>query len=147
MSLSEMLIDLVERGWIPDFLTRIGIRQLLHRRLWEVGHGNCESNLANLESMIHKFSLGPIAPVPEKANEQHYEVPAELFELTLGPRRKYSSCWWPDGVDSLETAEESALAETCRRAEIEDGMNILELGCGWGSLTLWMAQKYPQSHI
>ena len=100
-----------------------------------------------MESLIHEFTLGPIAPVPEKANEQHYEVPAELFELTLGPHRKYSSCWWPADVNSLADAERSALAETCRRGEIEDGMRILELGCGWGSLTLWLCQEYPNAQI
>jgi cyclopropane-fatty-acyl-phospholipid synthase len=88
-----------------------------------------------------------IAPVPHRANEQHYEVPAGFFGLVLGPHRKYSSAWWPAGVTKLEQAETAALAVTCERAGLADGQQILELGCGWGSLTLWMAQHYPRSHI
>nr|WP_312028302.1 cyclopropane-fatty-acyl-phospholipid synthase family protein [Aquabacterium sp. J223] len=85
--------------------------------------------------------------MPEKANEQHYEVPAAFFEAVLGPHRKYSSCWWPDGVQTLEQAEAAALAATCERAGLEDGQQVLELGCGWGSLSLWMAERFPGSRI
>ncbi len=89
----------------------------------------------------------PLALVPEKANEQHYEVPAEFFGEVLGSHRKYSGCFWPQGVDSLDEAEARALAATCERAELRDGQDVLELGCGWGSLTLWIAQHYPASRI
>ena len=85
--------------------------------------------------------------MPEKANEQHYEVPAGFFAAVLGPRMKYSSCYWPAGVDTLAAAEESMLELTCERAGLADGQRILELGCGWGSLTLWMAERYPSSEI
>ena len=78
---------------------------------------------------------------------QHYEVPADFFGLVLGPRRKYSSAWWPEGTANLSEAEVMALAETCARAGLEDGESILELGCGWGSLTLWMAEHYPNARI
>jgi cyclopropane-fatty-acyl-phospholipid synthase len=88
-----------------------------------------------------------VAPVPERANEQHYELPAAFFEQVLGPRRKYSCCWWPEGTADLAAAEAAALAETCRRAEIADGQRILELGCGWGALSLWMAEHYPGARI
>ena len=147
MSIASSMIDLVERAWVPDAVTRIGIRSLLKKRLANVDQRDCESNQARLEQIIKQLSTGPIAILPEKANEQHYEVPADLFRLTLGRRRKYSCCWWPDGVNSLDDAEEKSLEETCRRAEIEDGMSVLELGCGWGSLTLWLAEKYPLAKI
>src|SRR5207253_8564615 len=78
---------------------------------------------------------------------QHYEVPAEFFALALGPRRKYSCAWWPAGLTDLAQAEELALAATCERAGLADGQDVLELGCGWGSLTLWMAERYPASRI
>jgi len=87
--------------------------------------------------------VAPIAPLPELANAQHYEVPAAFFAAVLGPQRKYSCCHWPEGVDDLAEAEASALALTCERAELADRQDILELGCGWGSLSLWMAGRYP----
>ncbi len=90
---------------------------------------------------------GPIAPVPETANEQHYEAPPEFFARALGPRLKYSCGYWPAGVQTLAAAEEAALALTCERADLIDGHDILELGCGWGSLSLWMAENYPGSRI
>jgi len=85
--------------------------------------------------------------LPHKANEQHYEVPAAFFGHVLGPHRKYSSCWWPAGVETIKDAEGAALAVTCERAELSDCQDILELGCGWGSLTLWMASHYPGSRV
>ena len=97
--------------------------------------------------LLEEFSIGPLAVLPEKANEQHYEVPARLFELTLGPRLKYSCCHWPNNVDRLGQAEDEALRVTCDRAGVSNGIDILELGCGWGSLTLWMAEHYPDSRI
>ncbi len=89
----------------------------------------------------------PVAVHTDEANEQHYEVPSEFFRLSLGPRLKYSCCFWPEGIDTLGAAEEASLEQVCRRAELADGMEILELGCGWGSLSLWMAEKYPKSRI
>ena len=143
----ERLIDWMERGYVADFALRAGIRKLLRKRLKGEDQGSCELNQARQEELIAEFSAGPIALVPEKANEQHYEVPAELFRLMLGPRRKYSSCWWPDSVSNLAAAEDAALKETCERADLADGQDILELGCGWGSLTLWMAKQFPESRI
>jgi cyclopropane-fatty-acyl-phospholipid synthase len=89
----------------------------------------------------------PVARSPELANKQHYEVPAAFFDYTLGPRRKYSCCYYSSEEDTLQQAEEAALHLTCEHAEIENGMRILELGCGWGSLTLWLAENYPESNI
>lgn len=143
----ETLIDWTERGRVPDMLVRSGIRRLLKKRIREVDCGTDAANQSQTERLVTEFSSGPIALVPEKANEQHYEVPAELFQLTLGPRRKYSSCVFENGTTTLAGAEEAALKTTCDRAEIEDGMSVLELGCGWGSLSLWMAEKFPNSNL
>ncbi len=140
-------IELIERGLVPDFLTRFGIRRLCRQRLREEVTADCEERQRRLREFIRKMDGGPIAPVPELANEQHYEVPAKFFLASLGARLKYSCCYWPDGVETLDDAEEAALALTCDRAGLEDGQDMLELGCGWGSLTLWMAEKYPESTI
>ena len=140
-------IDWTERGYVPDGLLRMGIRRLLKQRLAHADAGSPQANSSRTDALVAEFDQGPIALVPELANEQHYEVPADLFRLTLGPHRKYSSCYWPEGVTNLEDSEEAALTETCARAELEDGMNILELGCGWGSLSLWMAEHYPNAKI
>jgi cyclopropane-fatty-acyl-phospholipid synthase len=99
------------------------------------------------EAFLAGMDEAPLALVPERANAQHYEVPAEFFATVLGVHRKYSSGYWPAGVDSLDEAETAALALTCERAGLADGQRILELGCGWGSLTLWMAGRYPRSRI
>ena len=144
----SQFIDLTERGYIPDPLVRIGIRRLLKKRLESVDEGSSSANRARLDSLIEEFSNGPLALVPEKANEQHYEVPAELFvENARCERLKYSGCYWSEGVTDLNQAEEVALAKSCQHAELADGMDVLELGCGWGSLSLWMAEHYPNANI
>ena len=140
-------IDWTERGCMPDKLVRMGIRRLLKKRLAAVDQGNSVANRKRLDALIEEFSNGPLALVPEKANEQHYEVPAELFVKTLGQRLKYSGCYWPEGVADLNQAEEAALAKSCEHAELVDGMDVLELGCGWGSLSLWMAEHFPNAKI
>jgi len=134
-------IELAERGLLPDAVTRFGIRRLLQQRLSE------ERALQPRDDFRATLQEGPVAPVPEKANEQHYEVPAEFFEAALGARLKYSSAYWPVGVETLDEAEAAMLSLTCERAQLFDGQEILELGCGWGSLTLWMAEKYPNAKI
>ena len=143
----SQFIDWTERGYIPDALVRTGIRRLLKKRLVSVDQGSQSANRERLDSLIAEFSNGPLALVPEKANEQHYEVPAALFVKTLGKRLKYSGCYWSDDVQDLNQAEEVALAKSCEHAELTDGMDILELGCGWGSLSLWMAEHYPHAKI
>ena len=140
-------IDWTERGCMPDKLVRMGIRRLLKKRLAAVDQGNSVANRKRLDALIEEFSNGPLALVPEKANEQHYEVPTELFVKTLGQRLKYSGCYWPEGVADLNQAEEAALAKSCEHAELVDGMDVLELGCGWGSLSLWMAEHFPNAKI
>lgn len=139
-----------ENGRLPDSVVRMGIRRLLSTRLADETEPDCEAQQRRLMSFIELARQSPIALVPEKANEQHYEVPAAFFDLSLGVHRKYSCCYWPDGIggaDGLDAAEHSALEVTCQRAELCDGMDVLELGCGWGSLSLWMAKNYPKSRV
>lgn len=145
--LTKILIRLCEAGWIPDPLTRRGIRRLLRKRLAKVDKSSAELNEAEAIRLVNKFGSGPIALLPDKANEQHYEVPAKLYELMLGPHKKYSSCYFERDVHTLENSEQSALRLTCEHADLRDGQDVLELGCGWGSLTLWMATQYPQINI
>ena len=137
----------VEQGLVPDRVVRLGIRRLLKERLAEMHAGDAEAADAIAQAFIASMRGAPIALLPEKANEQHYEVPAEFFARVLGPHRKYSSCHWGEGVQSLAQAEAEALRITCERAGLKDGQDVLELGCGWGSLSLWMADHYRNSHI
>ena len=143
----NLAIDLMERGLLPDWLVRIGIRHLCRRRLQEEERGSGEANTAAKMAFVEILRKEPVAVHTDTANEQHYELPAAFFRLCLGPRLKYSCCYWPEGVDTLAAAEEASLDQVCQRAELADGMKVLELGCGWGSLSLWMAQRYPQSRI
>ncbi|MFG6413564.1 SAM-dependent methyltransferase [Roseateles sp. DC23W] len=144
---SSTALRLAERGLLPDAALRLGIRHLLRQRLQELRHGDGETAAELTQRFLASLRAAPLALLPEKANEQHYELPPELFGAMLGPQRKYSSCWWPEGVNTLEQAEEAALAETAVRAQLADGQQILELGCGWGSLSLWMAAHFPNAQI
>lgn len=143
----NLIVRAAERRLLPDSLIRLGIRRMLTRRLLELSHGAMDEQEARLGELMRRASRGPIAPQPASANRQHYEVPAEFFRLVLGPRLKYSCCYWPAGVETLGDAETAALELTCERAGIEDGMQILELGCGWGSLSLWTAERFPRSMV
>ncbi|MBM3976626.1 MAG: class I SAM-dependent methyltransferase [Planctomycetes bacterium] len=143
----QTAIRLVERGLIPEPLLRHGIRRLLRERLRELEDRFGPDPERALESWIEHMRGAPVALVPELANEQHYEVPPAFFELVLGPRLKYSSGYFPHERATLAEAEEAMLALTCSRADLRDGMDVLELGCGWGSLSLWMAERYPNSRI
>jgi cyclopropane-fatty-acyl-phospholipid synthase len=140
-------IDLVEKGLLPDALVRVGIRRLCADRLRAESRGGAAGRSRALHKLIDELSAGPIALVPEKANEQHYELPPEFMALALGARMKYSCALYTDGDETLDQAEEAMLALTAERAGLADGQDVLELGCGWGSLTLWMAEKYPRSRI
>ncbi len=142
--MTNVAIELMERGWLPDGLVRHGIRRLLEKRRAEI---SAEGATIRQQAFLKQLRGGPIALQTDKANEQHYEVPSAFFHTVLGPRLKYSSCLWPDPVSRLGEAEEEMLALTCERAGLADDMDILELGCGWGSLTLWMAEQYPKSRI
>lgn len=141
------LIDLCERGLVPDVLTRLGIRRLCAQRLREEHDGDAVAAWTRFRDLLDGLRSSPLAIETEAANRQHYEVPARFFELSLGRRLKYSSCYYPTGTETLDQAEEAMLALYGERAELADGMRILELGCGWGSLTLWMAERFPNARI
>ncbi len=128
-------------GLLPEPLIRWGIRQLLAQRLRQ------EERRLSTTTIEAELSQGPIALVPEAANRQHYELPPEFFALVLGAHLKYSGAYWPDGVTTLDQAEEAMLELACTRAHLADGQRVLELGCGWGSLSLFMARRYPNSRI
>ena len=142
-----LAIKLAESGTLPDSIVRQGIRQLVKQRLAEISANDCETGMAHLGQFIADMNASEIAPVPELANAQHYEVPAAFFHYCLGQHRKYSSCFWMPDTQSLDEAEKLALIQTCDHADLQDGQAILELGCGWGSLSLWMAANYPKSTI
>src|SRR4249920_2988760 len=141
------LIELCERGLIPDPLTRYGIRRLCAQRLHDEGAFDLDQADRRFRELLIGLRQSPIAIETAAANEQHYEVPTRFFQLCLGQRLKYSSCYYPRGDETLDQAEEAMLALYGERAELRDGQDILELGCGWGSLTLWMAEKYPGARI
>lgn len=139
--------SLLEKNLIPDFLIRIGIRQLLSQRLKEENQESVEANQQHLMKLIEELKNSPIAIETIAANEQHYEVPTEFYKLCLGKHLKYSSGYWKDGITGIDTSELDMLEITCSRAELKDEQQVLELGCGWGSLSLFMAQKFPASHF
>ena len=144
---AALVMNWVEQGLVPDRVVRMGIRRLLKARLAGLQDSDAGATTALTQAFVAQLRSAAVAPLAHMANEQHYELPAEFFAGVLGPHRKYSACHWPDGVHSLEQAESAALAATCQRAGIADGQDILELGCGWGSLTLWMARHYPAAQI
>lgn len=140
-------VALVDRGLVPDPLVRFGIRRLLAARLRAERRRLPGGGTARLEAWRRATAEGPLALSTDTANRQHYEVPPEFFRLVLGPRLKYSACLFPPGVEDLATAEEEMLALTAARARLEDGQRVLDLGCGWGSLALWIAERYPRSAV
>jgi cyclopropane-fatty-acyl-phospholipid synthase len=141
------LIELCERGLVPDALTRYGIRRLCAQRLVEEGRDQPELADSRRQRLLRDLRASPIAIETDAANAQHYELPTRFFQLCLGAQLKYSSCYYPTGRETLDQAEAAMLALYGERAQLEDGQRILELGCGWGSLTLWMAARYPRARI
>jgi cyclopropane-fatty-acyl-phospholipid synthase len=141
------LIGLAERGLLPDALIRFGIRRLCDRRLQEEQEGGLEAVQERLADRLAQLARSAVAIHAEAANAQHYELPADFFALCLGPRMKYSCCHYPRGDETLAQAETAMLDLYGERAGLADGQEILELGCGWGSLTLWMAERYPAARI
>ena len=140
-------LRLLERGALPDALVRVGIRRLLKDRLAEEHRADPAEAQARLMQLIARLRASPVAINTSEANEQHYEVPSGFFEHVLGPHLKYSSCYYDGADDALGDAEARMLALTAERAALADGERILELGCGWGSLSLWMAAKFPRARI
>ena len=142
MSLTEAAARAAERAPIPDVLTKIGVGYMVARARRKLE----AEPPANESQFAREMTDFPIAVHTDAANAQHYEVPAAFFGLVLGPHRKYSSCLY-EGTETLALAEARALSETCAHADLADGQKVLELGCGWGSLSLWMAEHYPASNI
>ena len=140
---SDLALNLVDRGWLPDAVIRAGIRRNLERRL-ALERARPDGARA---AFIAACGAGPIAVDTRAANTQHYEVPTDFYRYALGPHLKYSSGWWGPETQSLAEAEAAMLARSCERAALADGQRILELGCGWGSLSLWMARQYPRAEI
>ena len=151
-TLQTLITRWLEEDRIPDWLIRRRIRELLALRLREEDKGDPESQQTHLMAMVHHLRESPIAIHTAAANEQHYEVPTDFYLQTLGKHLKYSSCYFDDftidrAAANLDAAEARMLWLTCERARLKNGDRILELGCGWGSLSLWMAEKYPDSRI
>jgi cyclopropane-fatty-acyl-phospholipid synthase len=147
VGVAHSAINWTEAGLVPDSVIRTGIRRLLDRKLKEIKAGDVEHAAAVHRDFVAMMDRSPIALLPDLANEQHYEVPAEFFKLALGQHRKYSCCHWGGDVANLDEAEAAALELTVRRAGIEDGMNVLDLGCGWGSVSLWVAEHFPAAQV
>ncbi len=143
----NLAVELTESGYVPDTLVRRGIRKLLRQRLNDIHAADITRMAEQQNAFIEHMNHAAVALLPERANEQHYEVPQAFYDHVLGPYEKYSCCYWPEGVDSLVEAERAGLEQTCAHAGITDGMTVLELGCGWGSLTLWIADMYPGCSI
>jgi cyclopropane-fatty-acyl-phospholipid synthase len=137
---------LAESGFIPDSVIRFGIRRLVETRRRQILPSSPGAD-SGLDSFVEMMNGSDIALHPDLANEQHYEVPPEFFGEVLGKHRKYSCCYWADGATTLDAAEQAALEISCRRAGIENGMHILDLGCGWGSFSLWVAEHYPACSV
>ena len=142
-----MMETLLTKDLVPDAVIRWQIRRLLKVRLRQEQAGGLEASHERHRLLLGQFHRAPIAVNTLAANEQHYEVPPRFFERVLGPRLKYSCALFEPGVTELGEAEERMLALTAQRAQLEDGQRVLELGCGWGSLSLWMAEHYPDSRI
>ncbi len=143
MTLAALAYGAYDRLPIPDFVTRRAVELLVGRTRIALADTPANATADFARRMIER----PIAEHTAAANAQHYEIPDAFFGLVLGPRRKYSCCLYDAGVTTLAQAEERALTETCAHADLADGQSILELGCGWGSLTLWMAEHYPNARI
>jgi cyclopropane-fatty-acyl-phospholipid synthase len=139
--------EMAERGWLPDSLIRYGIRRLDRIRLDQIRQPEGSALEMFNARFIDAMRQSPVAVNTREANQQHYELPPEFFEAVLGPYLKYSCGFWPAGTESLDQAEEKMLGLTAQRAELTDGQAVLELGCGWGSLSIWMAQQFPGSRI
>ncbi|MBX2861280.1 MAG: cyclopropane-fatty-acyl-phospholipid synthase family protein [Vampirovibrio sp.] len=139
--------QLLESNLVPEPLIRMGIRRMLAQKIQEESYPTDTQRKEALAAFVSELRNCPIAIETDAANDQHYELPPEFFTLVLGPWRKYSSGLWAEGVTTLQQAEEAMLTLYCQRADIKDGQTILDLGCGWGSMSLWLATHYPNAKI
>jgi cyclopropane-fatty-acyl-phospholipid synthase len=140
-------MQLAQTNRVPDWLIRAVVRRSLARLLQRQCRASLEERAVGKQALIEKLRQSPIAIHTEEPNRQHYEVPAKFFSTVLGSRLKYSCCYWPDQHTTLDEAEDAMLHLTCERARLEDGMEVLDLGCGWGSLSLWIAERYPNCRV
>lgn len=143
----QTIYKILETDFVPEPLIRAGIQKMLSDKLNELQVDDSQVRQRREKEFSLDLRTRPIAIKTATANQQHYEVPTEFFQYVLGPHMKYSCALWENGSDTLKTAEERMLRLTCQRAQLQDGLEILELGCGWGSLSLWMAANYPNSKI
>jgi cyclopropane-fatty-acyl-phospholipid synthase len=143
----SLAYHLLERGLVPEWLIRVGIRQMLKQKKDAFQAQDWQQRQQTVMDFVRQLRRLPIAIDTQAANEQHYEVPAEFFDLVLGPRRKYSSGYWAHDTTTFQESEEAMLKLSCERAGVQDGQVILDLGCGWGALSLWLAQQYPHATI
>jgi cyclopropane-fatty-acyl-phospholipid synthase len=143
MSFVSSIIGTAERVPLPDIVIRAAIQRLCSRTATRLASGNAESDASFADEMAARG----IAEYTDEANAQHYEVPQAFFAHVLGPNRKYSSCFYKEPESTLQEAEEESLRQTVEHADLHDGQSILELGCGWGSLSLWMARQFPHSQV
>jgi cyclopropane-fatty-acyl-phospholipid synthase len=140
-------IRLAQTNRVPDWIIRPALDLVIERSVRRRERVDIETRDAQFRALLEKLRRSPIAIRVDDPNWQHYELPTEFFQRVLGPWLKYSCCYWPDGVETLAEAEAAMLDLTCRRARLEDGMEVLDLGCGWGSLTLWVAEHYPHCRV
>ena len=145
--LTARAVSWTESGLVPDSVIRAGIRRLLESKRKEIHSGDVEYAARTLNRFVAMMNESPIALLPDIANEQHYEVPAEFFSQVMGDHLKYSCCYWPVNAGNLSEAEAAALELSVQRAGIEDLRLVLELGCGWGSLSLWVAEQFPDAFV
>jgi cyclopropane-fatty-acyl-phospholipid synthase len=143
----SLINRILARGILPDALVRYGIRHRLAETLRTYVKSSEEAQRQAIADHVEELRNSSIAIETDAANTQHYEIPAAFYHYALGPRFKYSSAWYDTPQDTLAEAEEKMLRLTCERARLSDGQRILELGCGWGSLSLWMAEHYPNAQI
>ena len=143
----QQTLKLLENGALPDAAIRAGIRALSKKRLEQEGRYDPAFAAERYMQVLQDLKRSAIAIETDKANEQHYEVPTEFFLKSLGKRLKYSACYFPNSDTTLDEAEEISLQTNAERAQLRDGLDILELGCGWGSFTLWMAEQFPNAKI
>jgi len=143
MSAVASVITAFEGAPLPDRIRRAAVSLLVSGARKSLADTPAGADAAFALDMTRR----PIAEHTKAANDQHYELPDGFFQRVLGPRMKYSSCLYPTGKETLAEAERLPLAETCAHAGLTDGQQILELGCGWGSLSLWMAETYPHAQI
>jgi cyclopropane-fatty-acyl-phospholipid synthase len=146
-ALASKAVSWTESGLVPDTVIRAGIRRLLETKRKEIHSGDVEYAADTMNQFVAMMNESPIALVPDLVNEQHYEVPADFFAEVMGDHLKYSCCYWPKNVNNLSEAEAAALELSVERAGIEDGQQVLDLGCGWGSLSLWIAEHFPNSIV